>query len=75
MTETFNVFDEPRERPVEYPPHWIGRDICTIQEPHQSHNWTIDYVFHGEVEYACPGIGVGSMAIPTKEDISDDRDA
>ena len=72
MTETFNVFDEPRERPVEYPTRWMGRDICTIQEPHHAHNWTIDYAFHGEVEYACPGIGVGPMAIPTKEDISDD---
>ena len=75
MTETFNVFDEPRDRPVEYPPHWMGRDICTIQEPHHAHNWTIDYAFYGEVEYGCPGIGIGPVAVATEEDISDDRDS
>ena len=70
MTETFNVFDEPRDRPVEYPTRWMGRDICTIQEPHHAHNWTIDYEFYGEVEYACPGIEYVDPR--TKEDISDD---
>ena len=73
MTETFNVFDEPRERPVEYPTRWMGRDICTIKEPHHAHNWTIDYEFYGEVEYACPGdLGYEHTTIPTKENISDD---
>lgn len=75
MTETFNVFDEPNPRPTEHPVRWDGQDICNIQEPHESHNWTINYLFHGAVEYACPGIGIGSMGIATKEDISDDRDA
>lgn len=74
MTETFNVFDEPRDSPMNHLPHWLGRDICTIQEPHQAHNWTIDYVPHGEVEYYCPGVGAQANVWidPNKEDISDD---